>query len=54
MLQNGLHILNMALICGALVHVGNGLSISETAKICGKSRRYVGYGSNMWGNGLII
>ena len=36
------------------VYVGNGLSVSETAKICGKWRRSVGNGSNMWGNGLII
>ena len=36
------------------VHMGNGLSISEKAKICGKWHRSVGIGSDMWGNGLII
>ena len=36
------------------MYVGNGLSIWETAKICGKWRRYVGNGWNMWGNGLSI
>ena len=45
----------MAYICGkGRVYVGNGSSISETAKICGKRRRSVGNGSNMWGKGLII
>ena len=34
--------------------MGNDLSISETVKICGKRRRSVGNGSNMWGNGLIF
>ena len=36
------------------IYVGNGLSISERAKICGKWRRSVGNASNMWGNDLII
>ena len=36
------------------IYVGNGLSIWETAKICGKWRRSVWNASNMWGNGLII
>ena len=36
------------------MHVGIGLSISETAKICWKGLRSVGGGSNMCGNGLII
>ena len=34
--------------------MGIGLSVWETAKICGKWRRSVGNGSNMWGNHLII
>ena len=33
---------------------GIGLIVWETAKICGKWRRSVGNGSNMWGNKLII
>ena len=31
-----------------------GLSVWETTKICGKWRRSVGNGSNMWLNDLII
>ena len=34
--------------------MGIGLSVLETAKICGKCRRSVGNVSNMWGNDLII
>ena len=34
--------------------MGIGLSVWETAKICGKWCRSVGNGSNMWGNDLII
>ena len=33
---------------------GIGLSVWETAKIFGKSRRSVGNVSNMWGNDLIF
>ena len=45
----------MAYICEKCrVYVGNGSSISETAKLCGKSRRSMGNGSNIAGNGLII
>ena len=36
------------------MYLGIGLSVSETAKICGKCLRSVGNGSNMWGNDLII
>ena len=36
------------------MYLGIGLSVWETAKICGKSRRSVGNGSNMCGNDLII
>ena len=32
----------------------NFLSVWETDKTCGKWRRSVGNGSNMWGNDLII
>ena len=34
--------------------LGNGSSIWETAKLCGKWLRSVGNASNMWGNDLII
>ena len=36
------------------MYLGIGLSVRETAKICGKWRRSVGNVSNMWGNDLII
>ena len=36
------------------IYLGIGLSVWETAKTCGKWRRSVGNGSNMWGNDLII
>ena len=34
--------------------MGIGLSVWETVKTCGKWRRSVWNGSNMWGNDLII
>ena len=36
------------------IYLGIGLSVWETAKICGKWRRSVGNVSNMLGNDLII
>ena len=36
------------------IYLGIGLSVWETAKICGKWCRSVGNVSNMWGNDLII
>ena len=36
------------------IYLGIGLSVWETAKICGKWRRSVGNVSNMWGNDLIV
>ena len=36
------------------IYLWIGLSVWETAKICGKWRRSVGNVSNMWGNDLII
>ena len=36
------------------IYLGIGLSVLETAKICGKWRRSVWNVSNMWGNDLII
>ena len=45
----------MALICGKWrIYLVIGLSVWETAKICGKWHRSVGNVSNMWGNDLII
>ena len=45
----------MALICGKWrIYLGIGLSVWETAKICGKWPRCVWNVSNMWGNDLII
>ena len=45
----------MALTCGKWrIYLGIGLSVWETAKICGKWRRSVWNVSNMWGNDLII
>ena len=45
----------MALICGKWsIYLGIGLSVWETAKICGKCRRSVGNVSSIWGNDLII
>ena len=45
----------MALICGKLrICLGIGLSVWEMSKTCGKWRRSVGNGSNMFGNDLII
>ena len=34
--------------------MGNGSSIWETDKLCGKWLRSVGNGSDMWGNDIII
>ena len=42
---------------GARIYLGIGLEndvFERTTKICGKWRRSVGNGSNMWGNDLII
>ena len=36
------------------IYLGNGLCVSETAKIFGKWRRSMGNVSNIWGNDLII
>ena len=47
-LTNGLNMCEMTYIFGI------GLSVWETVKTCGKWRRSVGNGSNMWGNDLII
>ena len=47
-MTNGLNMFEMTHI------FGNFWSVWETAKICGKWRRSVGNGSNMWGNDLII
>ena len=45
----------MAKICGKWrIYLGIGLSVWETSKIFGKSLRYVGNVSNMWGNDLLI
>ena len=45
----------MALKCGKWrIYLEIGLSVLETAKICGKWRRSVGNISNMWGSDLII
>ena len=45
----------MAKICmKSRIYFGIGLSVWETAKICGKWRRSVGNVWNMWGNDLIV
>ena len=45
----------MAQICGKWrIYLGIGLSVWETVKTCGKSRRSLRNGSNMWENDLII
>ena len=45
----------MALKCGKRrIYLGIGLSVWETAKICGKWRRSVWNVSNVYGNDLII
>ena len=45
----------MAKICGNLrIYLGIGLSVWETAKICGKWSRSVWNVSNMLGNDLIV
>ena len=44
----------MAKICGKWrIYLGIGLSVWETAKICGKCRSVQNV-SNMWGNDLIV
>ena len=57
-MESDLEIWEMAKITGNMgkwrIYLGIGLSVWETAKMCGKWRRSVGNRSNMRGNDLIV